>query len=63
MNSSTLTFDTHTVNTTETASPRIITFTKIQRTLVVKWDLYAVISQMASSAAYGVYALAHCGLN
>ncbi len=31
------------------------------RTLGRKWDLFGVLSLMASSAAYGVYALAHTG--
>lgn len=31
------------------------------RTLARRWDLVGVLSLMASSAAYGIYALAHTG--
>ena len=34
---------------------------RLRRTLARRWDLLGVLSLMASSAAYGVYALAGTG--
>lgn len=34
---------------------------RLRRTLARRWDLIGVLSLMASSAAYGVYALAGTG--
>ena len=34
---------------------------RLRRTLARKWDLIGVLSLMASSAVYGVYALAGAG--
>ena len=34
---------------------------RLRRTLARRWDLLGVLSLMATSAAYGVYALAHLG--
>jgi len=62
MNSSTITLSPNAARNAITLSAKPITAAQIRRTLARKWDFYAVIGLIASSAAYGVYALAHCGL-
>lgn len=63
MNSSTLTLNTNTITAPAANSAVIKPFTKTivvsrsTRTLTQKWDMFAVIGLMVSSAVYGVYAL------
>lgn len=47
-----------TAKTGETASPAAGVLRWVSR----KWDLVGVVALMGSSAAYGVFALAHLGL-
>jgi len=54
--------DTATISTIPavgTRRPKPLTAAQLRRTLVRKWDMLAVIGLMASSAAYGIFALAH----
>ncbi|MGI4788605.1 MAG: hypothetical protein ACRYFS_07120 [Janthinobacterium lividum] len=57
MTGSTLTLKLNT-NTVKPAT-KPVTVAQIGRTLIRKWDMIAVIGLMTSSAAYGVFALAH----
>jgi hypothetical protein len=49
----------NTLNTARHAAPRRTT---LRRHLALKWDLYGVLTLLASTAAYGAFALAHTGL-
>ncbi len=48
-----------TIPASKASPPKPLTAAQLRRTLVRKWDMLAVIGLMASSAAYGIFALAH----
>lgn len=48
-----------TIPASKAGTPKPLTATQLRRTLVRKWDMLAVIGLMASSAAYGIFAMAH----
>ena len=48
-----------TVTLARPAAPQAARPARLLRTLARKWDMIAVLGLMASSAAYGVYALSH----
>ena len=43
----------------KTSRRQPLTALRVRRTLARKWDMYAVIGLMVSSAAYGIYALTY----
>ncbi|MGI4788601.1 MAG: hypothetical protein ACRYFS_07100 [Janthinobacterium lividum] len=58
MNSSTLTLNAN-IRTSRIKSTKTVTAAQMVRLITRKWDMIAVIGLMTSSAAYGVFALAH----
>ncbi len=55
-------FNTVVVTPSAANTPWMPRAARCVRTLARKWDLIGVLSLMTSSAAYGIYALAHTGL-